>query len=421
MNGIAPRRFSVTDDPYGLGVGRLFQMAERRNAKRGHLFVSTVLGKHLPVDPREALDFGALLGRRWLERSGAAVPEGDRLGLARGPGPDIGAPLVLGFAETATALGHAFADELTRVWPATTYVHSTRLAESGSPLAFGFEEEHSHATSHRVVADSSWFDHDRPVLLVDDELTTGRTALNTVRALQAAFPRRHYGLATYLDWRGPDDRAAFAAVEAELGVTVDVVSLQAGTIDSTAPGREARPSGSLDDGRRPRPLTVTVDSWDEAPVLHARHGWTAADTKTLEAFAHDVAASLCVAGVGSGPVLCLGVEEFMYAPMRVAAAMGRRLRGDAMVAYQTTTRSPILIRDEPGYAVRHGISFDEPGEPGRASFVYNLAPAGHPGWDHVFVFFDGPRRDAALEPFVHAVAGCGATSNLHLVFLGADR
>jgi Phosphoribosyl transferase/TRSP domain C terminus to PRTase_2 len=415
-------RFSITGDPLGLGAQRLFLMAERRNAKRGHLFVSTVLGKHLPVDPREALEFGARLGRRWLDRS---VDTSD-------PGADA-APLVLGFAETATALGHAVADELATVWPGTTYVHSTRLTGDGRHLAFGFEEEHSHATSHRVVADASWFDHDRPVVLVDDELTTGRTALNTIRALQAAFPRRRYGLAAYLDWRGPADRAAFATVEAELDVTIDVVSLQSGTLASGDAEAEAAPTGvsagapagTLDDGRRPRAMTVHTHAFAEAPVVHARHGWTTADSSVLSLFAGIAAEALCAstsapAGTGDGSVLCLGTEEFMYAPMRVAAAMADRLDGAATVSFHTTTRSPIVIRDEPGYAVRHGISFDEPGEPCRAGFLYNLAPSGR-AWDDVFVLFDGPRSDDALASFVQAVAGCGSTSHLHLVFLGASR
>ena len=48
----------------------------------------------------------------------------------------------------------------------------------------------------------------RPLVLVDDELTTGRTALNTIAALHAAAPRDRYVLATLVDLREDDARRA---------------------------------------------------------------------------------------------------------------------------------------------------------------------------------------------------------------------
>ena len=39
----------------------LFKLAARKNKKRGFLFVSTVLGKHIPVSPNISLLFGRLL------------------------------------------------------------------------------------------------------------------------------------------------------------------------------------------------------------------------------------------------------------------------------------------------------------------------------------------------------------------------
>lgn len=53
---------------------------------------------------------------------------------------------VLGFAETATGLGHCVADELD-----ARYLHSTRRPVAGMVAAAGFEEVHSHATSHLLL------------------------------------------------------------------------------------------------------------------------------------------------------------------------------------------------------------------------------------------------------------------------------
>src|SRR6185437_1150301 len=48
--------------PIGVTMHDLTRIALRRNPKRAQLLVSTVLGKHLPVDPRVAAGAGRLLG-----------------------------------------------------------------------------------------------------------------------------------------------------------------------------------------------------------------------------------------------------------------------------------------------------------------------------------------------------------------------
>lgn len=57
------------------------------------------------------------------------------------------AAVVLGYAETATGLGHAVADGL----GTAPYLHSTRRPVAGIAPAGGFEESHSHATSHLLL------------------------------------------------------------------------------------------------------------------------------------------------------------------------------------------------------------------------------------------------------------------------------
>ena len=64
----------------GLALGDLFDLALRVNPKRPHLLVSTVLGKHVPTDPRVVLGAGLLLGARVAEALGTG-------GGSRRPGP----------------------------------------------------------------------------------------------------------------------------------------------------------------------------------------------------------------------------------------------------------------------------------------------------------------------------------------------
>lgn len=57
----------VCDNPYFLSPEHLFQMAARINKKRGFLFVSTILGKHLPISPAVSLAGGCALAARYME------------------------------------------------------------------------------------------------------------------------------------------------------------------------------------------------------------------------------------------------------------------------------------------------------------------------------------------------------------------
>ena len=94
-------------------------------------------------------------------------------------------------------------------------------------------------------------------------------------------------------------------------------------------------------------------------------------------------------------MLVLGTEELMWLPLRLAA----ELPGN--VVTHSTTRSPVLAADLPGYAVRRVLHFPAPDEPGRASRLHGLPDA---PYADVVVVVDTPARDAlplaeALRPW----------------------
>ena len=71
------------------------------------------------------------------------------------------------------------------------YLHSTRRPVAGVAPAGGFEEAHSHATSHLLLPeDPALLAGDGPLVLVDDEFSTGNTVLNTIRRPARALPAR---------------------------------------------------------------------------------------------------------------------------------------------------------------------------------------------------------------------------------------
>lgn len=398
-------RLEIGSDVLGGRLDRMAGLALRRNPRRAHLLVSRLLGKHLPVDPREALAAGTRLA--------GELPR-DVFGAE---------PLVFGFAETATALGHAVAAAV----PGAVYVCSTRRRGAGSRTAvsLSFEEEHSHATAHRVLAAPGLIEAPRPVVLVDDELSTGRTATNTIRALYALAPRPSYTVAALLDLRPDDARRTFDGLADQLGVPVRTASLLSGRLmvpeDAAAAAAPLIAVGQPPLALTPEfPVETISPTWPDDLPLGGRYGWgpereeqLATACKAVGETLHAALAELPrVPGADrSAPrrVLVLGTEELMYVPMRLAAALADAAE-DVEVLNQSTTRSPVVPLDRDGCAVRCALSFPAPDEPERTSYVYNVEPG---SYDAIVVVLDPPAT-AAPGPLLEALAGCAPVLDVRL-------
>ncbi|GAA0603547.1 phosphoribosyltransferase [Streptomyces crystallinus] len=406
----------------------LLGLALRRNPKRAHLLVSNVLGKHVPQWPSRVYGAGFALGEEVRELLGAAA---------------AGA-VVLGYAETATGLGHAVADGI----GVAPYLHSTRRPVEGVERAGGFEESHSHATSHLLLPeDPALLAGDGVLVLVDDEFSTGNTVLNTIRALHARYPRSRYVIVALVDMRSPADRMRLSAFAAEIGAEVSLVTLAAGTVllpegvlergmslvaehelsptpplpetpgrGATAPAADGvplcppvPPCGTIAHSGAGRGGTTVVDlAWPAGLPDGGRHGFTPAHRAALDAALPAMAARLKGAlGDTPGRTLVLGFEELMYGPLRLALALED---AGVDVRFSTTTRSPVLAVDDPGYAIRTRLAFpahDTPGDGPGERYAYNVAGA---GFDTVVAVVDS----VADTPALHAPDGLLAELAAHV-------
>ncbi|MEU3828822.1 phosphoribosyltransferase [Streptomyces sp. NPDC029080] len=399
------------------GLPALLGLALRRNPKRAHLLVSNVLGKHVPQSPAVVYDHGLRLGRRVLDLLGEA---------------EAATAVVLGYAETATGLGHAVADGLGRA----PYLHSTRRPVAGLVPAGGFEESHSHATSHLLLPeDPGLLAGDGPLVLVDDEFSTGNTVLNTIRDLHERCPRRRYVVVALVDMRSPEDCARMERFAGETGARLDLIATVSGTVrlpegvlekgqELVARYEQAGPGpGAAGRGRPAKPQDVPprtpagtaapagrVDlGWPRGLPDGGRHGFTPAHRARLDTALPAMAARLRDAlPAGARRVLVLGCEELMYAPLRLAHALERTT--DAEVRFSTTTRSPVLAVDDPGYAIRTRLVFpahDDPADGPGERYAYNVAGG---GFDAVVAVVDS----AADTPVLHAPDGLLARLAAHV-------
>ncbi|MFJ9579257.1 phosphoribosyltransferase [Streptomyces sp. NPDC101191] len=404
----------------------LLGLALRRNPRRAHLLVSNVLGKHVPQRPSVVREAGHGLGVRVRQLLGDE---------------EAARAVVLGYAETATGLGHSVADGLALA----PYLHSTRRPVEGVPTAGGFEESHSHATSHLLLPeDSKLLAGDGPLVLVDDEFSTGNTVLNTIRDLHERHPRERYVVVALVDMRGPEDRDRLTAFAAELGARVDLITLAAGTValpdgvlakgqelvarhDTPTAPTPARPAAAtapagpptaapnpVPGPRAPRRPPVRVElGWPAGVPDGGRHGFDPDHRARLEAALPAMAARVTEAlgprpAAGRAPrVLVLGFEELMYAPLRLADELERT---GTDVRYSTTTRSPVLAVDDPGYAIRTRLVFpahDEPADGPGDRYAYNVAGG---GFDAVVAVVDS----VADTPELHAPDGLLAQLAAHI-------
>ncbi|MFC6154733.1 phosphoribosyltransferase [Nocardioides yefusunii] len=378
----------------------LFGFALRRNPKRAHLLVSTVLGKHLPAAPEAVLGSGHTLGERVRDLLGEATS----------------GAVVLGFAETATSLGHCVADSLD-----ATYLHTTRRDVPVPSSVGAFEEGHSHATTHLVLPeDPSLLHGTGPLVLVDDELSTGSTAINFITQLHAYRPRETYVIASLVDVRTAADRARLASFAASLGARVEVVALAAGEVE-VADGVLERGQELVAEHAGAAGIPITTPAvpaegrvvritapWPGGVPDGGRHGFTPQHRARLDAALGDVVApvvsALTEAGVGAGaPVHVLGHEELMYVPLRVADTLA--VTTGVHATFSSTTRSPVLPVDDDGYAIRNALVFpshDDPSDGAGVRFAYNLLGAGaSQRFDAVVLVVD----DVADTDALHAEGG----------------
>lgn len=345
-----------------------------RNAKRAYLLVNPLQAKHMPVSPTEALTMMRALGAGLQQE----FP---------------GARLVLGFAETATALGAAVAS---RLGPDCAFLTTTREAGEG-PGWVRFLEEHSHAAEQKLWGGDldALLQETDTVLFVDDEISTGKTLRNMVAQLTRRWPalgEKTLVAASLLNRVTPEQEEALA----DAGITCrclvrlpqedHTAQVADWTVTEAPPAvpqnlsfrQETLPGEGLLDPRK----TLRIGAYDSScqAVAEAMLSHTLGPVETL------------------GKTLVLGTEECMYPALRLGEKLERL---GAEVCCHATTRSPIGLCDAPGYPIRSGWKLPSFYEEERTTYVYNLKE-----YDTVIVVSDTRKTDLRAIQALASVLTC---------------
>ena len=332
---------NIRENKYNLNLNDLIIMGKRiNNNKRNFLFISKVLGKHIEAKPKVCKEIGLKLARLIFDKEEKSYKNNEKV-------------CVIGFAETATGLGMAVASYIKNCY----YITTTRECITELKSIFKFEEEHSHATTHKCfLLDKDNLVNSEKIILVDDEITTGKSMINIIKELKKVTNAKNFIILSILDWRNEEYRKAYDELVNEENINLEVLSLISGDIkvkDTTTyidtndevinDTADVLNYNVLDRIN----LKTSYEKEVESYLLYTgRFGVEFNEIEELEIKCKDIANRLQSLIESNEKILVLGHGENIYIPCRIASY----IKGD--VYFKSTTRSPIYCEDVDGYPIK---------------------------------------------------------------------
>ena len=344
----------------------LVRIAKRENnTKRSYLVVDPLQGKHVPVTPSAALNLFKNLAAKLQGKY-----EGESL-------------LLIGFAETATAIGAQAAITL-----GTKYIQTTREVIPDARYLF-FSEAHSHATEQKLVKD----DIDRVIndidriVFIEDEVTTGNTIMNIIKIITKEYQKKiKFAVASLLNGMTEESLKIYQDEKIELHYLVKTDHSGYGAVAEqyrcdglyicAIPENHTHESADIDvqSEKNMREHIISIPGW-----MNARRF---VDAKQYEAACRKLAETVIAeTGVKQGEhVLVIGTEEFMYPALLTGQEIEKM---GCEVRSHSTTRSPIAVSTEEEYPLHCRYELRSLYDPDRKTFIYDLE-----SYDRVIVMTD---------------------------------
>ena len=364
----------------------LVRIAKRENnTRRKYLVVNRLQGKHIPVSPKEALQ----MFRSLAELIKEAYPS-ERL-------------LMVGFAETATAIGAAVAIECQ-----AAYMQTTREVIDGVDYLY-FSESHSHATEQKLVKtdlDKIIGKTDR-IVFIEDEVTTGNTILNIVRLIQKTYAQPvSFAVASILN--GMNEEALenyknlkipvhYLVKTAHYTYTEIAEQYQAdGTCHICTKPQEKEVEQQKEVQQQiemqqtkeaQQPIEVQeISGWINARRLHTADTYKQACEQLWQEIQQKYGYTKYTKETETGRrILVLGTEEFMYPALYVGAKLEE---AGYTVRMHATTRSPIAVSKEEKYPLHTRYELASLYDKNRTTFVYDLTE-----YEEVLVLTDAQKQE----------------------------
>lgn len=358
----------------------LLGFAQRINPKRAFLFVSKVLGRHIPVAPSTMRDAFTDLA--------SLVPD------------DLPEPiLVIGMAETAVGLSAGVHQALQTRYPNALLLNSTRHAQHGSDnnhaLLTTFSEDHSHASQHLIYqsadkATQAQLLASKTLIMVDDEASTGNTCVNVVTALRNAGldQLQQVHLTTLVDWSLNQQQDSGDVVSDQIAKRLPNIKFQRHHLLSgawtwaDAPNPEPITMPSVDTTEAGSHMLGDTGNWGRFPTLDSINGfdnYLFRFQTAFNVFNDQVQFEKEQFDKEQLPqrILVLGSNEFVWLPFLLAEWLETQTQ-NSTVNFSALTRSPIAL----GGAITTMLSFSDNYGLGMTNFAYNVEPS---DWDLIIL------------------------------------
>ena len=323
----------------------LLSFAERINPKRAFLFVSKVLGKHIPVAP-------SVMQKSYQDLA-ALIPK------------NLPYPIsVIGMAETAVGLGAGVYRELKPDFGENAiFLTTTRHPVETLPTLGLFLEEHSHAQDQFILSSHDAIKHQhilssKTLILVDDEISTGKTFRNLILSLKKSGLEHveRIILVTLVNW------AEQHLVTDDLGIPVEVVSLLHGHWQWQDNNKEIDiQMPNVSSTQQQSQKIIAPNDWGREPTFLECSVWQ----KIESIQAHE-------------KVLVLGSGKFTWIPFLMAEQLEKQ---GVEVYFSSTTRSPIMQ----GQSIESICLFKDNYGLNMNNYAYNVK---HQEFDRVFLIIE---------------------------------
>lgn len=325
----------------------ILRIAKRiNNSKRPYLLVNPLQAKHIPVSPSEALQMMTSLGEL------VAAKYGD-------------ARLVIGFAETATAIGAVVAKTIS---DECLYIHTTREIVKNARDYVLFTEEHSHATEQKIIADdlNSFFSETGTIILVDDEFSTGKTLVNMVNCLRACYPAivgKKIVAASIINRLSKDNLRIWQdeGIESVCLLKLDNCDYSSTVESITVDAASLCPNEHHGSSHLASVLAQSLPDPRLGLVISDYYDFCISKTALIK--------SNCT--LRGKDVLILGTEECMLPALLIGKAIEDEKDVNSVKCH-ATTRSPIGVCNLPDYPIESGFRIHSFYDLQRDTFIYNL-------------------------------------------------
>ena len=342
------------------------------NNKRNYLVVNKLQAKHIPVSPSMALDmFSALAERLKKEYANETL-------------------LLVGFAETATAIGASVAASL-----GSYYMQTTRETIKDVDYLF-FSESHSHAMEQKLIKTDldKVIDAIDRIIFIEDEVTTGNTILNIVDVIEKQYAKKiHFSVASLLNGMNEGYQEVYKKRRIQIHYLVktnhDLYEKQAARFTENGQYVLADVSEKRDQ---------TIKSYEVHNYVNARRLVDGRFyKKACEGLWETVSGFM--ENETKKKILILGTEEFMYPAIFVGAKLEQRAN---VVKCHATTRSPIAVNVASDYPLQARYELVSLYDSQRKTFIYNLDK-----YDKVLILTDSRCVPKGLNSLVNTIRALG--------------